>query len=123
MLLALASAVVCGCYSESVYIAVSRSDVAVNNAVSSVVDNREEKVPQIVGGYTDYRELSDEDKALFAKAYKGDVKLIPQSVATQVVAGLKYRFVCKDQGGKEYMVTIFQNLSGETEVMSVSPLQ
>lgn len=122
MLLAVASTVFVGCCSKSAKL--TENSAAVSNAVAPVgVDNREEKVPQIVGGYTDYRELSDEDKALFAKAYKGDVKLIPQSVATQVVAGLKYRFVCKDQGGKEYMVTIFQNLSGETEVMSVSPLQ
>ncbi len=121
MLLALASAVVAGCGSKSAML--HQSDAAVNKAVSSVVENREEKVPPVVGGYTDYRELSDEDKALFAKAYRGDVKLTPQSVATQVVAGLKYKFVCKDENGKECMVTIFQNLSGETEVMGVSPLQ
>lgn len=121
MLMAVASAVVCGCCSKSAKL--QQSDVAVNNAVSSVVDNREEKAPQVVGGYTDYRELSYEDKALFAKAYKGDIKLTPQSVATQVVAGLKYKFVCKDGSGKKYLVTIFQNLSGETEVMGVSPLQ
>lgn len=122
MLIAVASAVVCGCCSKSAKL--PENSAAVSNAVAPVgVDNRKEKVPQVVGGYTDYRELSDEDKTLFAKAYKGDIKLTPQSVATQVVAGLKYRYVCKDGSGKKYMVTIFQNLSGETEMMGVSPLQ
>lgn len=121
MLLALASAVAAGCCSKSAKL--RQSDVAINKAVSSVVENHEEKIPPVVGGYTEYRELSDEDKTLFAKAYKGDVKLTPQSVATQVVAGLKYKFVCKDESGKKYLVTIFQNLSQETEVMGVSPLQ
>ncbi len=81
--------------------------------------SRMEKV--VTGGYSDYRDLSDEDKALFGTVYKGEIKLTPQKVSTQVVAGLNYRFICIDDAGKEHVVCVFQPLpgSGEPEVTYV----
>ncbi len=51
---------------------------------------------QLVGGYTQQRELTEEDMAVFNAATHGmvGVRYTPESVATQVVAGTNYRFVC-----------------------------
>lgn len=49
-----------------------------------------------IGAYTDQRPLTEEDKELFDTVTKGllGVGYTPESVATQVVAGTNYRFVC-----------------------------
>lgn len=67
--------------------------------------------PAACGGYTDYRTLSDEDAALFAEVYDAEPALIPYAVATQVVAGTNYRFLCRDSANQEYIVTIFVPLA------------
>lgn len=78
--------------------------------------------PVVCGGCTDYRALTDADEALFAKVYDVEPALTPYQVATQVVAGTNYRFLCRDAAGEEYTVTIFVPLpcnGGECR-MSVS---
>ena len=78
-----------------------------------------------VGAYTDGRSVSKEDQLLFKNTYKGDVKLTPLSVSTQVVAGTNYKFICRDSNGKKYQVVIYQKLpcyGGEAEVTSVEEL-
>lgn len=69
----------------------------------------------LVGGYTEYRELDDNDRQLFESTYTDKRKLTPQRVASCVVAGLKYRFVCVDKRGREVVVVIFQPLPGRGE--------
>lgn len=51
----------------------------------------------VTGGYTAQRALNDDEKALFNRvtAKIDSVKYTPESVATQVVSGTNYRFVCK----------------------------
>lgn len=82
------------------------------------VSKVEEPVPQkqaLLGGYTEYRELDDNDRQLFESTYTDKRKLTPQRVASCVVAGLKYRFVCVDKKGREVIVVIFQPLPGRGE--------
>ncbi len=49
------------------------------------------------GGYTEDREVTDDDRAIFNKAMEGmtGVQYEPEKVATQVVSGTNYRFYCK----------------------------
>ncbi|MEG1645414.1 MAG: hypothetical protein RR279_06165 [Alistipes sp.] len=51
----------------------------------------------MVGGYTQQRPLTEADRTLFATATAKleAPKYIPESVATQIVAGCNYRFICK----------------------------
>jgi hypothetical protein len=51
----------------------------------------------VVGGYTEERDLTSEDTAIFAAAMEGfdGVKYEPLKVSTQVVAGTNYKFYCK----------------------------
>ena len=75
----------------------------------------------LMGGYTDQRPLTAEDSAVFATATKdyAYLKLAPLSVATQVVAGTNYLFVCTTSGFNrpptETMVKIFKPLPGRGE--------
>ena len=75
----------------------------------------------LMGGFTDQRPLTAEDSAVFATATKdyAYLKLKPLSVATQVVAGMNYLFVCTTSGFNrpptETMVKIFKPLPGRGE--------
>jgi flavodoxin len=73
----------------------------------------------LVGGYSEQRPLAAEDSAVFAEATKdyAYLGLKPLSVATQVVAGTNYLFVCemKAFGGPatQTNVKIFKQLPGQ----------
>lgn len=73
------------------------------------------------GGYTPMHIVSAEEKALFEKAMRAliGVRYEPLIVATQVVAGTNYRFICNASipGKDEYVaaVTIFEPLPGQGE--------
>ena len=75
----------------------------------------------LMGGYTEQRPLTAEDSAVFAAATKdyAYLKLAPLSVATQVVAGTNFLFVCTTSGFNrpptETMVKIFRPLPGRGE--------
>lgn len=77
-----------------------------------------------VGGYTAQRPLDDEDRRLFDKATENlvGVKYTPQSVATQVVAGTDYRFICTAETATREPqtfraeITVFRPLPGQGEV-------
>lgn len=75
----------------------------------------------LMGGFSDQRALTAEDSAVFAAATKdyAYLKLAPLSVATQVVAGTNYLFVCTTSGFNrpptETMVKIFKPLPGRGE--------
>lgn len=68
----------------------------------------------LVGGYTEDREPTDEDLVLFNDAIAiidtSGVVYQPQKVATQVVAGVNYRFYCQAGDGSFSYVYIFQPL-------------
>ena len=91
------------------------------NTVKAETDTQE----HLVGAYTDGRQVSKEEAELFHATYKGDVKLTPISVSTQVVAGTNYKFICRDKNGKKYQVVIYQKLpcyGGESEVTSIEEI-
>lgn len=75
----------------------------------------------LMGGFTDQRALTAEDSVVFAAATKdyAYLKLAPLSVATQVVAGTNYLFVCTTSGFNrpptETLVKIFKPLPGRGE--------
>lgn len=81
--------------------------------------------PAACGGYTDYRAVADEDIALFADVYDAEPSLTPYAVATQVVAGTNYRFLCRDAAEEEYVVTIFVPLPcyADTQQPTVTDVQ
>lgn len=73
----------------------------------------------MAGAYTAQRPLSKEDLALFRSvtADLDGVRYVPESVATQIVAGTNYRFVCEAvvPGKAEIYraeITVFQPLPG-----------
>ncbi|GEM_PF-426371 len=91
---------------------------AKNDTIMKLVKEDE---TQMCGAYSDQDELSKEDLELFNATYKGEVKLTPYTVSSQVVAGTNYAYTCKDKDGNTYKVVIFQPLpgQGDPEVTSV----
>lgn len=83
---------------------------------------------KIVGGYTDSRSLTDEEKALFESLASevAGVKYKPVNVATQVVAGTNYRFLCtgreKGRKGKRFdaVIVIYKPLPGQGDARVTS---
>lgn len=85
----------------------------------SLKNNRQE---HLCGAYTDFRELSAEDLALFNDTVVDSCyTYTPLTVSTQVVAGMNYKFHCEYRGvysndfGYIY-ITIFRPLQGSPEV-------
>lgn len=83
-------------------------------------DVQEDVVCPMVGGYTKYRAVEDSEKELLktalkdSKDYKG-MKVIPLKVATQVVAGTNYSFICtakKSRKSSVIEVVVYQDLQG-----------
>ncbi len=82
----------------------------------------------MTGGYTEQRPLSEQERALFHQLTQGltGVAYTPESVATQVVAGINYRFVCKartvtlDPETYQAEVTVYQPLPGQGEARITS---
>lgn len=85
-----------------------------------------------VGGYTEPRKLTDSEAALFEKyvAKIADVEYEPINVATQIVAGTNYRFLCKGREvkadgkrGKKFYATIILHRPlpdrGEPRIISI----
>ena len=54
------------------------------------------KTQSLMGGWTPYHKLTNQDRMIFEEALKGfvGVNYSPNSVSTQVVAGKNYRFKC-----------------------------
>lgn len=73
-----------------------------------------------LGGWTAYQEPTAQELAIFNEAMKGiiGVNYKPQTVSSQVVAGMNYRFKCHASlpqapiGGWEAVVEIYQPLEG-----------
>ncbi len=80
------------------------------------------------GGWTKYRDLTSEDKAVFDEALEGliGVNYTPNSVATQVVAGVNYRFKCtatlhRPSGDTEWevIIVIYKPLEGAPHIIEI----
>lgn len=69
---------------------------ASKSAKQTDVEQTAESKEQLIGGYTAQRTPTDEEITLFKSATSelDGVSYTPESVATQVVAGTNYRFVC-----------------------------
>jgi len=84
----------------------------------------------IAGGYTEDRDVTPEDLEIFYKALEGltGVAYEPSKVATQVVAGMNYRFtatatpVIPDPEPYMARVTIFAPLAGEPELVEIETM-
>ena len=77
----------------------------------------------MVGGYTEQRDLTEDEKILFEQTYKDELQLSPVSVAIQIVAGINYRFICKTEENRNYEVIIYKPLRGNATVSSVSKIK
>lgn len=79
---------------------------------------------QLAGGYTAQREPSEAEIAMFNSVTAGsETVYTPLSVATQVVAGLNYKFWCRYEeksGSGHCWVVIYKPLQGEPKVTSVT---
>lgn len=87
------------------------------------INKRNQHNKQMAGGYTQQRNLTKQDKQLFKNTYKGKDNLTPISVATQVVNGTNYKFICKDKHGKKVTVIIYQSLphqGSKSKVVSIN---
>ena len=87
--------------------------------------NEVQDVTHLVGAYTQGHQVGKEELALFNSAYKGEVALTPVTVSTQVVAGVNYKYICKDRDEKRYEVVIYKQLpcyGGGAEVTSIKEL-
>lgn len=86
-----------------------------------IKETKESSNTLVCGGYTTYRVLSSEEEKLFRDTYNGELQLEPFEVATQVVAGINYRFRCKEKGSEFiYTVVIYKPLSGQGEAKTTS---
>ena len=79
------------------------------------------------GGWTPYHDLTAEDKAVFDEAMSGFVGVTykPQTVSTQVVAGVNYRFKCQASMPPaeviwEAIVEIFSPLEGKPHITGIT---
>ena len=88
--------------------------------------------PEVVGGYSKQRRISDEELQLFEQATASlqGVEYTPLNVATQIVAGTNYRFLCKaraidangKKGKRQYAVIVIHKPlpnQGEARILSI----
>jgi len=80
----------------------------------------------LFGGWTPYHSLTPEDQTVFNTAIKGliGVKYTPQTVSTQVVAGVNYRFRCsaslpQEGSSWEAVVEIYAPLEGDPYITGI----
>ncbi len=79
------------------------------------------KNTQLCGGYTTFRALQQSEAKLFRETYTDEPAVEPYEVATQVVAGINYKFRCKVKGGKGiYLITIYKPLPGQGAAKVIS---
>jgi hypothetical protein len=80
----------------------------------------------VVGGWTSYHKLTPEDKLVFDETLKGfvGVKNTPNTVSTQVVAGINYRYKCTASFPPteviwEAIVEIYKPLNGKPYITGI----
>lgn len=101
-------------------VAARRVDSAAEEVPAFIASLGSKQDTDLLGGYSEPRELTEEDLAVFntATANYGYLNLQPVSVSTQVVAGLNYSFECASNGSSCY-VFIFRPLNGEPYLKAV----
>lgn len=105
-------------------IAARRVDSAAEEVERFLAGLGAEDDTQLLGAFGDQHPISEEEMAIFQKATEnyGYLNLQPLSVATQVVAGMNYLFVCHSgaaEGASEVEVSIFKPL-GDADPYLVS---
>lgn len=78
-----------------------------NKNTGRVKETLTEPEKTMCGGYTDYRPMTEDDLAVFEQYSQDNKTLTPVEVATQVVAGINYRFHCVDESRHDTVITIF----------------
>lgn len=84
----------------------------------------------LVGGWSEFRPLTAEDKKVFDEATQGlvGVRYEPLMVSTQIVAGTNYKYMCNaypviaEPIVQHKMVQIFAPLSGTPHIVSITNL-
>ena len=102
----------------------ANNSVKSNASAESQAEAVETETTQIVGGYTEPREITSEELEMFKKATAdyAELQLVPQTVCTQVVAGLNYKFFCDCKEGYNLSrcdVIIYKPLEGEPSVTKI----
>ncbi|WP_321470969.1 hypothetical protein [Halarcobacter sp.] len=79
------------------------------------------------GGWSEYHDLTAEDRAVFYEALEGfvGVNYIPSVVSTQVVAGMNYKYKCiasipPSDVNWETIIEIFEPLEGKPHIVSIA---
>lgn len=84
-----------------------------------------------VGGFTSFREISKEEKELFEKVLNGlvGVSYKPLAVATQVVNGVNYAFLCDSKviapgtESRNDIVTVYKPISGDASITDIRTIK
>ena len=80
-------------------------------------DKEESATPEetrpLAGGYTAPREATQEEIELFKSVCHEELTVV--NVATQVVAGINYRFCCLDAENSQWVVVIYKPLPNQGE--------
>ncbi len=95
-----------------------------NAAKESTETSIEAPAEQMVGAFSEPREITPEELEMFKKATTdyAELQLVPQTVCTQVVAGLNYKFFCDCKEGYNLSrcdVIIYKPLDGEPSVTKI----
>ncbi len=85
----------------------------------------------LAGGWSEFRALTAEDKDVFERAIKGlmGVTYEPLLVATQVVAGENFKYLCnatlviQDPTTSHKIVQIFRSLENEVSITSITDVE
>ena len=88
------------------------------------------KKETIVGGWTAYHPLTKEDQLVFDEALAGfvGVSYTPETVSTQIVAGINYRFKCSatlvgpEPISWEAIVEVYAPLEGKPHITGITKL-
>ena len=84
--------------------------------------NEAQTEEQVVGGWSEDVEMSQEELDVFDKAVAGTDYADYTAVSllgVQVVAGRNYKFLCQDAAGAEYVMVVYRDLSDNCSVTSV----
>ena len=107
-------------------ITTAKDPVKVTETIPEFRTPPDDEYIQLPGGWSQQRDVSPEELEMFRKLTKNSgLILAPVSVATQVVAGLNYDFVCKIEDASrrsngECRIRIFKPLAGEPEITDMS---
>ena len=101
-----------------------KSNEATESQEEAVLEaGTESEKGQVVGGFTEYRDITEEELAMFNHVIgKGEDEIIPQKVATQVVNGINYKFFCDSKSGYNLTrceVIIYKPINGEPTLTKI----